>query len=82
MHIRLYAFALLFLFAVGVSHAVTLPSNIITYVPISLSNSQGSAFSYNSQVMIAVNALAYKKLESPSMQNLEFFYANGSIIPS
>lgn len=64
------------------ANAVSPPNSIITYVPISLTNSQSSAFTYNSQVMISVNSLAYKNHEASNLRNIEFFYFNGTLIPS
>ncbi len=61
---------------------VTIPSNIIKYLPITLQNTQTSAFAANSQVSIIFPANTFQQYETSNLNNGEFFYANGSIIPS
>ncbi|MGC8571822.1 MAG: hypothetical protein ACP5LH_00875 [Candidatus Micrarchaeia archaeon] len=58
------------------------PVNIIGYVPITITNSQSTATSNPFQQAITVNSLAYEQYEAGNLQNIEFFYANGTIIPS
>jgi hypothetical protein len=62
--------------------AFSTPNSIISYKPLHIYNAQSSAFTYNSQIMISVNSLEYKNYEAPNLQNIEFFYSNGTIIPS
>ena len=69
----------LFIARVG---AISTPNSIISYKPLHIYNAQSSAFTYNSQIMISVNSLKYKSYEAPNLQNIEFFYSNGTIIPS
>ncbi|MGC8648550.1 MAG: hypothetical protein ACP5SJ_03625, partial [Candidatus Micrarchaeia archaeon] len=61
---------------------VVVPVNIVEYVPITITNSQSAATSNPFQQAITVNSLAYEQYESGNLQNIEFFYANGTIIPS
>lgn len=72
----------LFLFSIAFASNPIVPSNILTYVPIQLSNSQNSIYPQNSQIMLTVNSLAYESYESNTLQNIEFFYSNGTLIPS
>ncbi len=61
---------------------VIMPSGIIGYVPIQLINSQTSASPAPFQQMVTIDSRVFKPLESKSLANMEFFYANGTIIPS
>jgi phospholipase C len=58
-----------------------LPSNIVTYVPIILSNKKTQTPAPFQQLII-VNSMVYSSNEASNLQNIEFFYANGTIIPS
>jgi hypothetical protein len=58
------------------------PSGISSYAAIQLTNNQATAFASNSQIMLTVNSLSYKPYEASGLQNIEFFYANGTVIPS
>jgi len=61
---------------------VTMPTNILEYVPVTLTNSQSTGIPNPFQQMITVNSLAYQSYEASNLQNIEFFYANGTIVPS
>jgi PGF-pre-PGF domain-containing protein len=61
---------------------VTMPSGIIGYVPIKLVNSQNTAIPAPFQQMVSIDSNVFKPLLSKNLQNVEFFYANGTIIPS
>ncbi len=61
---------------------VTVPTNIVAYLPITENNIQTSALSANTQIMLTINSLAYQQYETSNLLNGEFFYANGTIIPS
>lgn len=82
MHRYLLALCLLAILSSAASASVTAPPNIVAYVPITLTNSQSSAFAYNSQVMITVNSLAYESYEANNLGNVEFFYSNSTLVPS
>ena len=70
------------LFAVGAVGAVTVPTSVTSYLPITIQNTQAVAFPSNAQIPISFNALAYQSYESNSLNNTDFFFANGTIIPS
>ena len=61
-----------------------LPSNIVAYSAITLTNAQTTATPANFQQMLTFNALALctPKFCAPHLNNTEFFYANGTVIPS
>src|SRR5271157_2910957 len=63
-------------------NAVTAPSGIIEYIPITLNNAQAGAFPANAQILISFNALKYQQYETNTLNNTEFFFANATIIPS
>ncbi len=61
-----------------------LPPGVNYCIPINITNSQNSVI-YNSnafQQMLVVNSLKYSVNETNNLQNIEFSYANGTIIPS
>jgi hypothetical protein len=75
--------------------SVTAPTNVLYYLPITFENQNSVAVSTNTPLAIGVNAvkfnygnvigfnaLAYQTYLSPTLNNVEFFYANGTIIPS
>ncbi|MEM3661686.1 MAG: hypothetical protein QXG73_02565, partial [Candidatus Micrarchaeaceae archaeon] len=62
--------------------ALVIPANIEYYVPITLSNSQAVATPVPFQDLLPVNSLAYSAYEAKNLDNIEFFYANGNVIPS
>jgi PGF-pre-PGF domain-containing protein len=61
---------------------VTVPSNILYYVNITLTNSQTTPTPSPFQQMLAVNSISYNSYEAANLDNVEFFYSNGTIIPS
>ncbi len=61
---------------------VNAPQNIEYYVPITITNSQGSATPSTFQQEVVVDSANYQSYEAPNLQNVEFFYANGQVIPS
>ena len=61
---------------------ITTPTGILEYVPITLTNSQSAGVPNPFQQMITVNSLEYQTYEASNLQNIEFFYANGTITPS
>ncbi|MDE1834893.1 MAG: LamG domain-containing protein, partial [Candidatus Micrarchaeota archaeon] len=90
-----YLFALLILAIsiVSVNASVTVPANIIAYLPVTLTNYQGAALATNTPIAIGVlnaftgnvigfNATKYQQYETCNLNNAEFFYANGTIITS
>ncbi|MBE5728243.1 hypothetical protein IHE51_00040, partial [Candidatus Parvarchaeota archaeon] len=66
-----------------------IPQNIPTsnqqqtyYVPITITNSQGSATPSPFQQEVVVDSADYQNYEASNLQNVEFLYSNGQIIPS
>ena len=77
-----------------------IPSGIQYYLPITITNYQGTAVTANTQIAIGTdfiggnalsaantlltgfNALAYQQYEACNLQNVEFFFANGTVINS
>ncbi|MGC8479669.1 MAG: hypothetical protein ACP5M9_03305 [Candidatus Micrarchaeia archaeon] len=55
------------------------PSNIVAMAPITIT---GTVIPANSQVMLTFNALNYSSHLASNLQNVEFFYSNGTVIPS
>ncbi|MGC8479084.1 MAG: hypothetical protein ACP5M9_00215 [Candidatus Micrarchaeia archaeon] len=61
---------------------IVIPSSILEYVPITLTNTQTTPTPTQFQDMVTVNSLSYKSYESGNLDNIEFFYFNGTVIPS
>ena len=83
------AFFLLFAFvSVHSVHALSFPAGISNYVALNLSNSQSTATPNPFQQMINItsadNGWTYINTNQTTAfgQNVEFFYANGTVIPS
>lgn len=58
------------------------PSNIVYFVPINLTNNQTTPTPVPFQQMVTVNSLKYQSYETGNLMNIEFFYQNGTVIPS
>lgn len=58
------------------------PPGIVYSVPITLTNNQPSPTPAPFQQMISVNSATYASYEAPNLQNVEFYYPDGAIIPS
>ncbi len=59
-----------------------MPPGIISYIPIIIQNSQNESTGPDFQEELVINSSQFLKFEAPNLQNIEFFYRNGSIIPS
>ena len=82
---RLILIVPLLLIMAGVASAApTVPSGITSYVPINLTNSQTAATPAPFQQIIAINSLNYTSYitYNSNFANFEYFYANGTVIPS
>ncbi len=66
----------------GSNPNVAVPSGIIYYIPIQIANDQPVPTPNEYQQLVLVNSSAYQKYEAPNLDNVEFFYANGTVIPS
>ena len=62
--------------------SLIIPSSIDYYLPITLNNNQASPTPAPFQDSLSVNSLQYNQYEANSLDNIEFFYANGNVIPS
>ena len=78
---------------VGLSYAVTPPAKIVAYLPVTFFNYQPTAIGANVPLavgeantvamgMIGFPANSYQQYEVPNMSNVEFFFANGTVINS
>lgn len=74
--------AMMLLLEMGMGYAVTLPSGISEYIPITLTNNQNIATPANFQQLVTVNSLKYQTYEAANLMNEEFFYINGTIAAS
>ena len=64
------------------SNSVTVPSNIVNYLPVNIINYESTPTPPNFQQMVTVDSALYSSFEASNLQNVEFFYANGIIINS
>jgi hypothetical protein len=62
--------------------APTVPSGILYYVPVTLSNFESTPTLTPFQQVIQVDSYTYFLYEAPNLQNVEFFSSSGTIIPS
>lgn len=60
----------------------SVPSGIVAYVPITITNSQSSPTPAPFQQIIQVDSATYSTYEASNLQNVEFFSSNWTIIPS
>ncbi len=58
------------------------PADIISYMPVIISNSQDTATASPFQQMINAPDTVYGNYSNSALDNVEFFYYNGTIIPS
>ena len=62
--------------------ASIVPTNIVNYVPITFTNSQTVGIPDPFQLNVTVNSLYYNSYEAANLINIEFFYTNGTLVPS
>ncbi len=67
---------------VGSSNTVITPANVQQYIPITITNSQPSATPSPFQQLLNVSSSEYNGSAASNLDNVEFFYTNGTIIPS
>ncbi|MEM4093186.1 MAG: DUF2341 domain-containing protein, partial [Conexivisphaerales archaeon] len=60
---------------------VVLPAGILHAIPITITNIGNLTTSYFQQI-VEINSSIYASWEAQNLQNIEFFYSNGTIIPS
>ncbi len=61
---------------------IIIPTQIDYYVPIALANLETNQTPAPFQQMVPVNSLTYNTYEAGNLDNIEFFYADGNVIPS
>ncbi|MCL4388552.1 PGF-pre-PGF domain-containing protein [Candidatus Marsarchaeota archaeon] len=66
----------------GLPSIPTLPSSIAFFANITIYNNQSVATHAPFQQLIQVNSSKYSSFEASNLQNIEFFYPNGTVIPS
>ncbi|MGP8057767.1 MAG: hypothetical protein ACLP9K_09240 [Nitrososphaerales archaeon] len=59
-----------------------MPSYVVYSVPIALTNQESIATPAPFQQMITVDSAQFSSYEATNLQNIAFFYSNGTIIPS
>ncbi len=70
--------------AASASGCGSIPSGLLYCIPITVQNSQTSAFASNTQIPIsfAASNSQWNSYLSGNLANVEFYYANGTVIPS
>ena len=58
------------------------PNDIAYYVPIVIANNQPVATPAPFQEMLTVDSALYSQYENGSLENVKFFYSNGTTVPS
>ena len=61
---------------------VFVPVNIVHYIQVTLTNPQAFAYPSNAQINVTINAGNYQTYETANLINAEWFYLNGTVIPS
>jgi len=61
---------------------LNVPPEIGYIAPLTITNHQDVATSAPFQQEVVMNASRYSAIEAPNLSNIEFFYSNGTIIPS
>jgi photosystem II stability/assembly factor-like uncharacterized protein len=69
-------------FPAGSGQGPKIPPGILYYVPIEITNDQSVSTPSEYQQLILVNSSVYSEYEAPNLENVEFFYPNGTVIPS
>lgn len=60
----------------------TIPPGILAYLPLTMTNTQSTPTPNPLQQMIQINSQTYSSYEATNLQNVEFFYSDGTILPS
>ncbi len=58
------------------------PSGIIWFAPLTLRNLQSTSTPAPFQDLVTLDSSAYSFYEAPNLQNVEFFYSDGTIVPT
>jgi hypothetical protein len=60
----------------------SLPSHVLHYVQLLITNNQDISTPPQYDQMLTVNSSSFFNFEAQNLSNVEFFYANGTVIPS
>ncbi len=66
----------------GNLQSVSVPSGVVYYVSVTITNSQSTPTPAPFQQMVPVDSSSFASYEAANLQNVEFFNGDGSIIPS
>ncbi|MEM0154881.1 MAG: hypothetical protein QW814_03560, partial [Methanothrix sp.] len=66
----------------AVANTPIAPTNITSLIPILITNNQSVATAAPFQQLLHINSSAYSTAEKANLSNVEFFYGNGTVIPS
>jgi hypothetical protein len=58
------------------------PGNVLNFLPLEISNNQNLSTSNPFQQELTINSANYQQYEASNLQNVEFFFPNGTIINS
>ena len=58
------------------------PSNVLNFIPLTISNNQNTATPSPFQQEVVIDSADYQQYETANLQNVEFFYSNGTVINS
>ena len=64
------------------SAPTSLPTGVVEYAPVTITNSQSSATTNPFDQMVSVDSSTYSSYEASDLQNVEWFTSSGTIIPS
>lgn len=78
----IFVLPLVLMILASLSYGVTVPSNIIAYIPITFTNQQSTAVAANTPLSFVFNALAYPSYETNTLNNTELFFGNGTTASS
>lgn len=59
-----------------------IPAGAVASVNIKLTNNQGSSEPVSYQQKLVINSNSYSKYEAGNLQNIVFYYQNGTVVPS
>ena len=59
-----------------------LPTGVVEYAPLAITNSQASATPANFQQMVTIDSASFTQYEASNLQNVEFFTGTGTILAS
>lgn len=60
----------------------TIPGNILSYLPVKLTNSQSVPTSRHFNQLVTIDSFLYQQFEASDLQNVRWFTSSGTTIPS